>query len=80
MAKRETKEEKDLQKIISEMIDWKDMARAVKAIDNPISKVNAYLGLMPYVLPKLQSVSQDITTSQKDAVGQLLEELSKVGG
>ena len=70
------KEERDLQKQLAEMIDWNDLKRSIKAIDNPISKVNAYLGLLPYVLPKLQSVSQDIKTETKDAVGKLLEELS----
>lgn len=70
------KEEKDLQQQLAEMIDWNDLKQSIKAIDNPISKVNAYLGLLPYVLPKLQSVSQDIKTETKDAVGQLLEAMS----
>lgn len=70
--------EKDLQKTLSELIDWEDFRESIRNIDNPISKVNAYLGLLPYVLPKLQSVQQDITTKQKDAMGQLLEAMSKI--
>ena len=73
MAKRE---DKDLQKTLADMIDWKDLKKSIEAIDNPISKVNAYLGLLPYVLPKLQSVSQDIKTETKDALGQMLEVMS----
>ena len=72
------KEEKDLQKELSELIDWGDFKENIKKIENPISKVNVYLGLLPYVLPKLQSVSQDITTKQKDAMGNLLEALSEI--
>ncbi len=70
------KDNKDLQKSLAEMIDWDDLKRSIEAIDNPISKVNAYLGLLPYVLPKLQSVSQDIKTETKDALGQMLEVMS----
>lgn len=73
MAKRE---DKDLQKTLADMIDWNDLKKSIEAIDNPISKVNAYLGLLPYVLPKLQSVSQDIKTETKDALGQMLEVMS----
>lgn len=73
MAKRE---DKDLQKTLADMIDWADLKKSIEAIDNPISKVNAYLGLLPYVLPKLQSVSQDIKTETKDALGQMLEVMS----
>ena len=73
------KEDKDLQKVLTDMIDWEDFKKAVRNIDNPISKVNAYLGILPYVLPKLQSVSQDIKTETKDAVGQLLEMMSTNG-
>lgn len=72
------KDERNLQKTLQDMIDWDDLKRSIEAIDNPISKVNAYLGLLPYVLPKLQSVSQDITTSQKDAMGELLEAMSGI--
>jgi hypothetical protein len=70
--------EKDLQKEIADLIDWDDFRENIKKIENPISKVNVYLGILPYVLPKLQSVSQDITTTQKDAMGQLLESLSAI--
>lgn len=70
--------EKDLQKEIADLIDWDDFRKNIKKIENPISKVNVYLGILPYVLPKLQSVSQDITTTQKDAMGQLLESLSAI--
>lgn len=72
------KEDKDLQKVLTDMIDWEDFKKAVRNIDNPISKVNAYLGILPYVLPKLQSVSQDITTKQQDAMGALLEAMSSI--
>lgn len=70
--------DKNLQKEIADLIDWDDFRDNIKKIDNPISKVNVYLGILPYVLPKLQSVSQDIKTEQKDAVGQLLESLSAI--
>lgn len=70
------KKEIDLQNTLAEMIDWEDLKKSIAAIDSPISKVNAYLGLLPYVLPKLQSVSQDIKTETKDAVGKLLEAMS----
>lgn len=70
--------DKDLQHEIAELIDWDDFRENIKKIENPISKVNVYLGILPYVLPKLQSVSQDITTKQQDAVGQLLESLSVI--
>lgn len=70
--------EKNLQKEIADLIDWDDFRENIKKIENPISKVNVYLGILPYVLPKLQSVSQDITTKQQDAVGQLLESLSAI--
>lgn len=70
--------DKNLQKEIADLIDWDDFRDNIKKIDNPISKVNVYLGILPYVLPKLQSVSQDITTTQKDAMGQLLESLSAI--
>lgn len=70
------KNDKDLD--ISDLIDWDDFRKNIKKIENPISKVNVYLGILPYVLPKLQSVSQDITTTQKDAMGQLLETLSEM--
>ena len=73
------KDKSDPQKMLAEMIDWDDLKQSIEAIDNPISKVNAYLGLLPYVLPKLQSVSQDIKTETKDAVGQLLEMMSTNG-
>lgn len=72
------KEEIDLQKTLADLIDWDDFRRSIRKIDNPISKVNVYLGLLPYVLPKLQSVSQDIKTETKDAVGKLLESLSEI--
>lgn len=72
------KEEIDLQKTLADLIDWEDFRRSIRKIDNPISKVNVYLGLLPYVLPKLQSVSQDIKTETKDAVGKLLESLSEI--
>lgn len=68
--------DKDLKVEIADLIDWDDFRENIKKIENPISKVNVYLGILPYVLPKLQSVSQDITTKQQDAVGQLLETLS----
>lgn len=70
--------DKNLQNEIADLIDWDDFRDNIKKIDNPISKVNVYLGILPYVLPKLQSVSQDITTTQKDAMGQLLESLSAI--
>ena len=70
------KEKKNPQLEIADLIDWDDFRENIKKIENPISKVNVYLGILPYVLPKLQSVSQDITTKQQDAVGQLLETLS----
>ena len=72
------KEEIDLQKTLADLIDWEDFRRSIRKIDNPISKVNVYLGLLPYVLPKLQSVSQDIKTETKDAVGKLIESLSEI--
>jgi len=75
---RKRKEDIDIKQQLADMIDWNDLKRSIKAIDNPISKVNAYLGIMPYVLPKLQSVSQDIKTETKDAVGQLLEAMSEI--
>ena len=70
------KEKKNPQLEIADLIDWDDFRRNIKKIENPISKVNVYLGILPYVLPKLQSVSQDITTKQQDAVGELLQSLS----
>lgn len=68
----------NLQEKIFELIDFDDLAESIKEIVDPNQRVNAYMGLLPYVLPKLQSVQQDITTRQKDAMGQLLESLSKI--
>lgn len=67
-----------LQDKINEIIDWDDLAESIKEIVDPNQRVNAYMGLLPYVLPKLQSVQQDITTGQKDAMGQLLEAMAKI--
>jgi hypothetical protein len=73
MAKKENIQEKVL-----ELIDWEDLAKSLKEIVEPNQRVQAYMGLLPYVLPKLQSVQQDITTRQKDAMGQLLEAMSEM--
>jgi len=68
----------DLKEKIFELIDWEDFRTSLQEIVEPTQRVNAYMGLLPYVLPKLQSVQQDITTKQKDAVGQLLEAMSSI--
>lgn len=60
------------------LIDWDDFRKSLQEIVEPNQRVQAYMGLLPYVLPKLQSVQQDITTKQKDAVGQLLESMSAI--
>ena len=60
------------------LIDWEDFRQSLQEIVEPSQRVQAYMGLLPYVLPKLQSVQQDITTKQKDAVGQLLEAMSTI--
>lgn len=60
------------------LIDWEDFKQSLQEIVEPNQRVQAYMGLLPYVLPKLQSVQQDITTKQKDAVGQLLEAMSSL--
>lgn len=73
MAKKENIQDKVL-----ELIDWEDLAKSLKEIVEPNQRVQAYMGLLPYVLPKLQSVQQDITTRQKDAMGQLLEAMSEM--
>lgn len=72
------KNTESLQEKINEIIDWDDLAVSIKEIVDPNQRVNAYMGLLPYVLPKLQSVQQDITTRQKDAMGQLLEAMSQI--
>lgn len=72
------KNTESLQDKINEIIDWDDLAESIKEIVDPNQRVNAYMGLLPYVLPKLQSVQQDITTRQKDAMGQLLEAMAKI--
>ena len=66
----------EMQEQVMALIDWDDFRQSLQEIVEPSQRVQAYMGLLPYVLPKLQSVSQDITTKQKDAVGQLLETLS----
>lgn len=73
MAKKENIQDKVL-----DLIDWEDLAKSLKEIVEPNQRVQAYMGLLPYVLPKLQSVQQDITTRQKDAMGQLLEAMSEI--
>lgn len=72
------KNTESLQEKINSIIDWEDLAVSIKEIVDPNQRVNAYMGLLPYVLPKLQSVQQDITTRQKDAMGQLLEAMAKI--
>lgn len=72
------KNTENLQEKINSIIDWDDLAVSIKEIVDPNQRVNAYMGLLPYVLPKLQSVQQDITTRQKDAMGQLLEAMSQI--
>ena len=71
---------KNLQDNIYNLIDWDDFKASLQEIVEPKDRVNAYMGLLPYVLPKLQSVQQDITTAHKDAVGQLLESMSIIPG
>lgn len=67
-----------MQERVMALIDWEDFRSSLQEIVEPNQRVQAYMGLLPYVLPKLQSVQQDITTKQKDAVGQLLETLSAI--
>lgn len=74
MAKKNEK----LQDAVFDLIDWEDFKQSLHEIVEPNQRVQAYMGLLPYVLPKLQSVQQDITTRQKDAMGQLLEAMSKI--
>ncbi len=73
-----SKEKTDFKDKIYELIDWDDFKKSLQEIVEPNQRVNAYMGLLPYILPKLQSVQQDITTKQKDAVGQLLEAMSTI--
>ena len=72
------KNNENLQEKIFSLIDFEDLKVSIKEIVDPNQRVNAYMGLLPYVLPKLQSVQQDITTRQKDAMGQLLEAMSQI--
>lgn len=67
-----------MQEQVMALIDWDDFKQSLQEIVEPSQRVQAYMGLLPYVLPKLQSVQQDITTKQKDAVGQLLEAMSSI--
>ena len=67
-----------MQEQVMALIDWEDFRQSLQEIVEPSQRVQAYMGLLPYVLPKLQSVQQDITTKQKDAVGQLLEAMSTI--
>lgn len=76
MATNKEKNGEQMQKQVMALIDWEDFKKSLQEIVEPSQRVQAYMGLLPYVLPKLQSVSQDITTKQKDAVGKLLESMS----
>jgi hypothetical protein len=78
MATNQKKKNSDMQAQVMGLIDWDDFRKSLQEIVEPSQRVQAYMGLLPYVLPKLQSVQQDITTKQKDAVGQLLETLSTI--
>jgi hypothetical protein len=72
------KNKDDLKDQLYELIDWDDFRQALKELVEPRDRLNAYMGILPYVLPKLQAVQQDITTRQKDAVAQLLESMSAI--
>lgn len=63
---------------ISMLIDMDDMAKCLRDMD-PSDRMKAYLKLMEFVVPKKQSIAQDINAGIKDSAERLVESMLKDG-
>lgn len=60
---------------LSELIDWRDFRRSLKALESPKDKVTAYLKLLEFVVPKKQAIASDINVRQEDEAMRRVKEM-----
>ena len=70
MAKKELNEEN-----LGKLIDIRDMKKCLAEME-PGDRVKAYLKLMEFVVPKKQSIAQDINANVKDDAEMLVSKLA----
>lgn len=70
MAKKELNEEN-----LGKLIDIRDMKKCLSEME-PGDRVKAYLKLMEFVVPKKQSIAQDINANVKDDAEMLVSKLA----
>lgn len=64
--------------VLARLINWKKFEDNINELE-PKDLCHVYLKLLEFVVPKKQSIAQDINTNVKDSAEQLIESMLKVG-
>ncbi len=68
---------KDAEETLSNLINWEKFSENINKLE-PKDLCNVYLKLLEFVIPKKQSIAQDINTNIKDDAERLVESMLKI--